>query len=232
MANSKTSGVSYKKLVEVIVFDFGGVIQELLDDVMCKILASKMNVPIDIFNTYYQNKISLVQTGEIDEEAFIKYLAKNMSTNPPDNYKDLLIAPFADDSRLYMPIVNIMERLNIMKFPIAVLSNTIPSHADLNRKRGNYRWFGDNVFLSFEIGYVKPSPESFKYVASKVKNDLSRLLLIDDDEENLKEARSLGMNTIHHDSKIMTASNLIMKLQSYSIQLQNTSQFAECQQRL
>jgi putative hydrolase of the HAD superfamily len=217
MTNTSTDKLPYRKLVETIVFDYGGVIQELLDDMMCMQIASSMNVSIDIFNFYYQKKISLLQTGKINEEAFIKYLAESMSTNPPDNYKDLLTAPFADNSHLYMSVVNIVEQLNNIKFPIAVLSNTIPSHANLNRKRGNYRWFSENVFLSFEIGFIKPSPESFIYIASKVKNNMSELLLIDDDEVNVNTARSLGMNAIHHDSRIMSANTLIKELQSYSI---------------
>ena len=219
MTNSKNITNS-QSLIKAIVFDYGGVVQELLDSAMCSTIAASMHVPIDDFNIYYQNKIPLVQTGKIDEKTFVDYLAKSLSVKPPENYVDLFIAPFNDGSHLYESIVNIIEQLNIMKYSIAVLSNTIPSHADLNRKRGNYRWFGKNVFLSFEIGYVKPSPKSFKYVAAKMNIDLSNLLLIDDNMLNVEKAKMLGMNVIHHDSKTMSANSLIEKLISYSITLQ------------
>lgn len=209
--------LSHKNIVKIIIFDFGGVIQELLDERMRMGIASSMNVPIDTLNFYYQKKISLLQAGEITEEEFIKYLADSMSTSPPDNYYDLLTAPFSNSSHLYKPMVSVLEEMNRREFPIAVLSNTIPSHASLNRRRGNYRWFGENVFLSFEIGFVKPSPESFIYVSSKVEKDMSELLLIDDDEININIAKSLGVNAIHHDSRNMSANSLINKLGYYSV---------------
>lgn len=52
----------------------------------------------------------------------------------------------------------------------------------------------DYVFLSFEIGEVKPNKEIYEYVLNNVPFKGSDILFLDDAESNINAALSLGIN--------------------------------------
>ena len=52
----------------------------------------------------------------------------------------------------------------------------------------------DYVFLSFEIGEVKPNKEIYEYVLNNVPFKGCDILFLDDAEPNINAALSLGIN--------------------------------------
>jgi hypothetical protein len=79
------------------------------------------------------------------------------------------------------------------------MSNTYDIHAKSNELRGFYDVF-DNVFLSSEIGLIKPNIEKYKYVLNKLNTEPKNCIFIDDKIANLIPARELGIIVIRFES--------------------------------
>ncbi len=79
------------------------------------------------------------------------------------------------------------------------MSNTYDIHAKSNELRGFYDNF-DNVFLSNEIGLIKPDMDKYIYVLKKLGSKPKRCIFIDDKISNLIPARELGIIVIKFES--------------------------------
>ncbi len=53
----------------------------------------------------------------------------------------------------------------------------------------------DYVYLSFEIGMLKPNKEVYEYVLNDLKINASNILFIDDNKDNIEIAKACGWNT-------------------------------------
>lgn len=203
--------------VATVLFDYGGVIQELMDDVIATAIADHIGISRQELLPHYRAAIPLMQLGRLSEEEFFVDLSRVTQSRVPEHAGDLFTLPFAESSRLYPEMTHLLDDLVEGSVQIAVLSNTIPSHARLNRQRDNYRWFGNNVFLSCEMRLLKPDPESFRYAAKSLNHGFDSLLLVDDSEENIRGAQALKLKTIQHDSKTMSSADLRSELQGFGI---------------
>ena len=61
----------------------------------------------------------------------------------------------------------------------------------------------DRLFLSFEIGMIKPNEDIFKYVIKEIDDEPKNMYFFDDKLENVNAAINTGMNAI-----VTTGSNL------------------------
>jgi len=204
-------------VITTLVFDFGGVVQELMDEAIIQTLATTLGVPLAQFVPHYDKALPEVQTGRLSEDKFLADLNQLSGNAAHTLSRDLLVGPFVDGSHLYPEMTALLDELKEKDVEIVVLSNTIPSHAQLNRQRDNYRWFGHNVFLSCEIGLLKPKSESFLYVAKHLARRQEQLVLIDDQDKNISGARSVNMTAVKHDSKTMPIGDLRAALRSLGI---------------
>ncbi len=95
--------------------------------------------------------------------------------------------------------IRLLEKLKI-KYRIFLLSNTNEIHyrnyvSQLKEVFG-YNSFNDlfeQVFLSFEMGLIKPGREIFDTVIQKARLVPSRTLFIDDSHKNIETARAAGL---------------------------------------
>jgi len=78
-----------------------------------------------------------------------------------------------------------------------ILSNTHECHWDYLRTRFNFHRMFDDIYLSFEIGLMKPDSAIFKHVLESERVCASQCTLIDDTLENIQSARACGMTAVH-----------------------------------
>ena len=81
------------------------------------------------------------------------------------------------------------------KYKVYAFSNTNTIHKEVNKRRGLYDPF-EEVFLSCDLGVVKPAEEIFHKVLEKIDLPANKVLFIDDNEDNIKTAKKLGMKDI------------------------------------
>jgi FMN phosphatase YigB (HAD superfamily) len=96
-------------------------------------------------------------------------------------------------------MAEIIERLHRADYIVSLMSNTHDIHAKSNYLRGFYDIF-DNVFLSNEIGFIKPDMDKYKYVLKNLDTKPKKCIFIDDKIRNLVPARNLGIIVIRFES--------------------------------
>jgi epoxide hydrolase-like predicted phosphatase len=201
--------------IKHFIFDFGGVMIEkafvlknLLD-----MIESDVNIAIPRDENSYIRKIKRsLSSGRISsydflEKIFDKYLYPFQKTNgalPPkkvnvEYYIELWFDLYSQVTNISSEMAEIIERLHQADYTVSLMSNTHDIHAKSNILRGFYDNF-DNVFLSNEIGFIKPDMDKYKYVLKKLDTKPKKCIFIDDKIQNLVPARELGIIVIRFKS--------------------------------
>ena len=85
----------------------------------------------------------------------------------------------------------LLERLR-NRFILACLSNNNELHwKSLTEKTDLVEWL-DHIFLSFEMGVMKPAKEAFQYVIDKIGYPPQKIVFFDDSYEYIDAANDLG----------------------------------------
>ena len=100
------------------------------------------------------------------------------------------------------------RRINLVKqlkqnYHVYLLSNTNEIHYDMFVRdlqlRYGYREFDnlfDKAFFSFALHLAKPDPDIYRFVLDSYDMLPEQTLFIDDTDENIESARSLGIHTL------------------------------------
>jgi len=119
--------------------------------------------------------------------------------------KQILSADLEQDEffRLYNDIFSLNEKVMVTfqklkgKYKLLILSNTDPERFGFIKKTFPDILDFDYFVLSYEQGFLKPQEEIYKVALKKAQALPFECVFIDDMEENISAAASLGFNTIH-----------------------------------
>ena len=201
--------------IKHFIFDFGGVLIEktfvlknLLD-----IIETDLNISIPRDENSYSRKVKRgLSSGRITTQKFLQKLfekyyypfQKTDGALPPkkvnvEYYVELWFDLYSQVTNLSLDMAEIIERLHQADYTVSLMSNTHDIHAKSNFLKGFYDIF-DNVFLSNEIGFIKPDLDKYKYVLKKLDTKPKKCVFIDDKIQNLVPARDLGIIVIRFES--------------------------------
>jgi glucose-1-phosphatase len=190
-------------LVKNIIFDLGAVIIDI--SVPKTVQAFALLLDRDHLWVEQQFKMASVfrryETGEWNDEQF------------RDNVRQVLGVPFTDDqidtawNALLLDIpparVELLQWLK-PRYRTFVLSNTSPIHIRevnhiLERDTGVHSLDSlfEKVYLSYEMGKMKPSPEIYQQVLDESGLKAEETLFLDDNLDNVGAAQQLGIQTVH-----------------------------------
>lgn len=210
----KTQKVRLYK-IKNFIFDFGGVLIEktfvlknLLD-----MIETDLNISIPRDDNSYIRKVKRglssgrITTQEFLQKLFEKYYYPFQKTDgalPPkkvnvEYYVELWFDLYSQVTNLSLDMAEIIERLHQADYTVSLMSNTHDIHAKSNFLKGFYDIF-DYVFLSNEIGFIKPDMDKYKYVLNKLDTKPKKCVFIDDKIQNLVPARDLGIIVIRFES--------------------------------
>jgi epoxide hydrolase-like predicted phosphatase len=201
--------------IKHFIFDFGGVLIEktfVIKNLFDMIKADlKISIPHED-NSYIRKLRRSLSSGRISsheflEKIFEKYyypVQKKDGSLPPkkvnvEYYVELWFDLYSQVANLSSEMAEIIERLHQAGYTVSLMSNTHDIHAKSNLLRGFYDIF-DHVFLSNEIGFIKPDMDKYKYVLKKLDTKPKRCIFIDDKIQNLVPARQLGIIVIRFES--------------------------------
>ncbi|MFX0023138.1 MAG: HAD-IA family hydrolase [Candidatus Hermodarchaeota archaeon] len=193
------------------IFDFGGVLIEktfVLKNLLDMIEADlKISIPRDENSYIRKIKRGLssgrTTTQEFLQKIFEKYYYPFQKTDgalPPkkvnvEYYVELWFDLYSQVTNISSDMAEIIERLHQAGYTVSLMSNTHDIHAKSNYLRGFYDIF-DHVFLSNEIGFIKPDMDKYKYVLKNLDTKPKKCIFIDDKIQNLVPARNLGIIVI------------------------------------
>ncbi|MFX0186950.1 MAG: HAD-IA family hydrolase [Candidatus Hodarchaeota archaeon] len=216
-SSSKMFGRQKVKLYKIrhIIFDFGGVMSErsfvlknLLDSIESDL---KIKIP-RIDNPYIKKLKRKLSSGRLTSREFLEKISdryyypyqKHNGALPAkkvnlDYYLELWFELHTKLTKLSSDMKNIVETFHSAGYTVSLMSNVYDVYAKSNELRGFYDSF-DYVFLSNEIGLIKPKIDKYKYVLKKLDAKAKQVIYIDDKIQNLVPARKLGMIVVNFES--------------------------------
>ncbi|PSN12296.1 hypothetical protein C7293_20825 [filamentous cyanobacterium CCT1] len=181
-----------------IVFDMGGVLIELqwLDRVKT-LLNSPMTLE-DLHRLWVSARSTAdFETGRSDFEAFATAFIEEF---------ELAIAPerlqheFLEIVQATLPGCNQVLSALKPRYHLSLLSNTNPAHYKRLRDRYDFFDYFDRLFLSYQIGLMKPSAAIFEHLLTALNAPADTVAFFDDGLRNVEAARALGIHAYHVDS--------------------------------
>ena len=201
-------------MIEVIVFDLGGVIVNVNFNSALGMLfdnSGKLNAALPNYSSI-PNLMQEYETGKLSapdfHERLVDHLGLDLSFDDFIASSNEAIEP-GDDG-----IESIVRSLG-EEYRLAILSNTNPVHFDHIKKKYAMIGLFEHIILSYEIGVMKPAVLAYeKLIAATSKSPLKHLF-IDDRIENINAAKELGIDGIHYRS----IENLRRELEKRNIKL-------------
>jgi len=119
---------------------------------------------------------------------------------------------WSDIFSLNEDVISLLPKLK-EKYKLYLLSNTNSIHQRYGYQHYEFLKLFDKLFLSHEIGHIKPEEEIYRAVEKVSGSPSSEHIFIDDIEKYVLAAKNLGWDGIHFASY----SNLINELNSKNI---------------
>ena len=182
--------------IDVVLFDFGGVIAEEGFIKGLKIIAKANGLDEKkfiqaAFDVNYSTGYIL---GKVSEEVFWNELKEK--TGVKGDNADLKAEIFSG-FMLRDWMIELVKKLKSENIIVGILSDQTDMIDRLDEQFDFYRWF-DHVFNSFYLGKGKRDISLFDDVAHTLKTEANRVLFIDDDPGHVDRARQKGWKAIHY----------------------------------
>jgi epoxide hydrolase-like predicted phosphatase len=187
-----------------IIFDLGDVILNIDVPIASKSFADLSGrEQSEILTIFKENELfRQFETGLMDESGFRNYVREIL--NFPD-LSDEAIDTAWNSLLLDLPPerVELLRRL-ATRYRLFLLSNTSSIHITQVNKIleastgvGQLEDLFETVFLSYEMGLMKPDIRIYQQVLDKAGLKAEETLFLDDNADNIRSAAQLGIETIH-----------------------------------
>lgn len=128
--------------------------------------------------------------GEVSGDELTEAMAKQLGMRVAEWQR------FIEEDEVPSPeLLNLIRSQLLGKYKLAVISNAGRGALDKKLSKEKQALF-DAMIVSAEVGLVKPDPAIFAFTCEKLAVDPTETVFIDDHEEYLEGARSLGIKTI------------------------------------
>lgn len=190
--------------IKNIVFDLGNVIIDI--DVpqaaqsFAQLSGQKPEDVVEMFGT--AGLFGQFETGKLDADGFRAYV-RDLLKNP--DWEDAVVDTAWNSLLLDIPPerIEMIQKLS-ENYRLFLLSNTSSIHIEavnriLEKATGVARLddLFEKLFLSYEMGLMKPDPAIYEQVLQEAGLEASETLFLDDNENNIVAARALGIQTFH-----------------------------------
>ena len=176
--------------IDVILFDLGGVLIELGGMGDMAVLASEQDED-EIWRRWLRCPwVRRFERGHCDAETFARGMVEtwSMPTEP-----HAFLEAFRHWPKGLLPGAKELVRAAGQLARVACLSNTNVIHAERQSTEFGIDALFDELFLSHEIGLVKPDREAYDHVVRALGVPPERILFLDDNQINIEGARVVGL---------------------------------------
>ena len=205
--------------IKTIIFDIGGVLLNIYPEKTFKFWANITGLSLNkLQKSIPWDLRSLYETGKLDDFQF--YSAVN-NLLPKDN--KISVEVFWYGWKLLLgnetPAVDLLESL-YKTIPVWLLSNTNPWHVGFLQSSNEYRFHQliKGAIYSYEVGYQKPDMDIYTLTLDRIGISGRDVVFIDDNEDNVSAARTLGMNAVIYEG----VQKLIESLEKFKIPINNS----------
>lgn len=182
-------------MIRCVISDLGNVILFFDNDIFFRKITPYSSFSLDRIKALARIHFELVMDfdrGEITaqqfyEEAVHKFEAKITYQTFFEIYSDIFT--------LNPPVLETLKRLR-SKYRLVLLSNTDVMRFGFIRENFPEIFLFDAYVLSYEVGCVKPHPQTYRAALQRAGAEPHECIFIDDREENIEGAQRLGMNVL------------------------------------
>ncbi len=183
---------------DTIIFDFGGVILDIDPDLSRRRFAEMLGIK-NARKLEAEQLPQLYEKGLISRAEFVSRINQIAGTQL---FADEILAAWNAMLLNYKPArIEWIKRLHTTH-RLLLLSNTNDSHFEYFHNKliaeygvTFYQLF-DHVYLSHEMGMLKPSHEIYETVIAEQQLNLQRTLFIEDTARNVEGAQEVGLQTL------------------------------------
>ncbi|WP_036819774.1 HAD family hydrolase [Photobacterium sanctipauli] len=180
-------------MIELIIFDLGGVVIELGKEPLPNEWIED-RTQFTLKEWFKSDTALLFEKGEISAEEFAKQVKQELGLTVSH---DEIKSAFAKwPIGMYPMMPSILQSLR-EKYKLVVLTNTNELHYPRLMDEFELEAYFDQIFASHLIHLAKPDPKIYQYVLSKLKIEAEKVLFIDDNIDNINAAKSVGIFGIH-----------------------------------
>lgn len=185
-------------MVTHVICDMGGVLVQLEWSERVSGLLGRA-VPIDELHQLWINARSTVdfESGRITFDEFAQNFIQEFDLNrTPEEVKHEFV------EFVQAPMPGWEDALTKLKqqYHVSLLSNTNSAHVEKLRDRYDFYAPFDQVFLSHEMGVMKPDPAIFQQVLTALEIPAAAAVFFDDGARNVAAAQAVGMQAYQVDS--------------------------------
>tara|TARA_B100000315_G_C14333456_1_gene476299 strand:- start:13 stop:621 length:609 start_codon:yes stop_codon:yes gene_type:complete len=180
--------------VKAIIFDMGGVILNAKIESAYEILSKNLGIEKTTFDAVRNKYIKDAQKGEISTDDFLDKICSELNLEK-SNLKKLWEQAYSEVMVLDQKVLDLAKSLKATGYKIALITNTIEIHSNINKSRGIYNEFNPAI-LSTEAHMLKPNKEIYQLMLERLNLQPSECIFIDDREEHILPATELGIPSI------------------------------------
>lgn len=185
-------------MIKAVLFDVGGVLIEEPSEKRYEEYGNLHSESSGNIKKKLRSITYLFGTGKIPSERFWTEASKKLRIEKKLFRKIWIEA--VENSKEKAEVFKLARRLKSNGYKIGILSDTSIIDARIISKRDVYSIFHPNIFLSFKIGYEKPSKKIFRFALKKLKLKPNEVAFMDNRKNHAESARKLGIFGIHFTS--------------------------------
>ncbi len=180
---------------KTVVFDYGEVISAIPSgDDRTQLLTLARCDPADLWNAYWRHRDAL-DRGQVTVKEYWRHIASDLEADWDDaTLHQLWLADFRGWLALNVDTLQVLIDLQQGGTRMALLSNAGRDFASYYR-HGMIGDFFDQVFVSCELGVLKPDQKAFLAMLDGLGAGPDDVLFIDDRETNVRGAEDLGIRS-------------------------------------
>ncbi len=188
--------------IKAIVFDLGGVLVDIDFEKTITEYGKQTGLSVEEIkkSTFLTSVYQDYEAGYLNECQFRAEVCSRFGISlKPELFDYAWNALLLDFNPTAIELIKHLRQ----NFPVYLLSNTNKIHfEECNRRlhqefNETFESLFTGLFLSYRIGYRKPSERIFQHVVSQTRCKPHEILFIDDLEENIQAANQMGFKTIH-----------------------------------
>jgi FMN phosphatase YigB (HAD superfamily) len=186
-------------MIKAIIFDnFGVLVGSNEENVFPAIrLALKNETLSQKFKKVYLAKMDQTDLGKISADDFFELIAQKIGI-PGEGLRFRKIAYSSFQERAGM--LGLARRIK-NDYELAIITDAPKIFREYAKNWPVVAEFEpQKIFISSEIGMTKKNPKLFEYVLKKLNLNPGEAIFIDDNEDNIRVANSVGINTIRFET--------------------------------
>jgi epoxide hydrolase-like predicted phosphatase len=178
--------------IKAILFDYGSVLVQLVDETPRRQLADRYGVPLKrIYNLLFDTEASIqAALGEINMEHHWRAIHEILHV-PPGERSDF-IEQFWSADGLNQELVEVLPALR-ERYRLGLLSNANDDLRQVLTERWQIAGLFDDMIISAEVGLLKPDRRIYELAVQRLGVQPDEALFIDDMPVNVEGAQIAGL---------------------------------------